>query len=170
MATTVYSKQDLKPVNDGKVTSNLSSHPLGTTLGTVGGAAAGVGGAVVAGAASGAVVGPAGAALGAAVGGVVGAMTGHTIAAQVNPKDEDLFWRSHYVERHYVKDGQNYTIYQPAFMYGVESYSKNPDRDFDELESTLSEDWYKTRGNSPLDWEDAKLATRDAYERLQNRK
>jgi hypothetical protein len=170
MAINTLAKQDLKPVNDGKVTSTSSSHPVGTTLGTLGGAAAGVGGAVAAGAAMGAAVGPAGAALGAAVGGVVGAMTGHTIAAQINPKDEDLFWRANYSGRPYVKDGSNYTVYQPAYMYGVESYSKNPDRNFDEIEPTLSEDWYKTRGNSTLDWEEAKLASRDAYERLHSRK
>jgi hypothetical protein len=151
MAINTLAKQDLKPVNDGKVTSTSSSHPVGTTLGTLGGAAAGVGGAVAAGAA-------------------MGAAVGHTIAAQINPKDEDLFWRANYSGRPYVKDGSNYTVYQPAYMYGVESYSKNPDRNFDEIEPTLSEDWYKTRGNSTLDWEEAKLASRDAYERLHSRK
>lgn len=162
----VKTKPDLKDVNDGQVTSHNSSHPVGTTLGTVGGAAAGVAGAVVSGAAVGAAVGPAGAAIGAAVGGVVGAMTGHEIAAQINPKEEDLYWRANYSTRPYIKSGTDYEIYRPAYRYGVESYSRYPDRSFDEIESDLESKWDSARGDSDLEWKDAKYASRDAYDRL----
>ncbi len=159
--------KNLKSVNDGKVTSDLSSHPVGTTLGIVGGAAAGISGAVVAGAALGSAVGPAGAALGAAVGSVVGAMTGHTVAAQINPQEEDLFWRANYSGRSYIKSGSNYTLYQPAYMYGVDSFSKNTGKSFDEIEADLGEHWSATRGTSNLEWSDAKHASRDAYNRME---
>lgn len=159
-------KKDLKSVNDGKVTSNSSSHAVGTTLGLAGGAVAGISGTIVAGAAIGSSVGPAGAALGAAVGGVIGAMTGHDIAAQINPKEEDLYWRANYKERTYIKAGKNYTAYQPAYMYGINSFLANRGKSFEEIESELGEKWGAVRGTSSLDWNDAKHASRDAYNRL----
>ena len=89
-----YVKADaVKNINEGKVTSSSSSHPIGTTFGTIGGMAAGVSGAVVAGAAIGSAAGPLGAAVGAVIGGGIGAGVGHEIAAEINPKTEDLFWR-----------------------------------------------------------------------------
>jgi len=164
-----YVKQDnIKDVNDGKVTSSSSSHPIGTVIGTVGGMAAGVSGAVVAGAAVGSAAGPLGAAIGAVIGGGIGAGVGHEIAAEINPKAEDLFWRENYKTRPYILAGSDYDDYRPAYRYGVDSYRKFPDNDFDVLEPGLSTDWYSSRGDSELDWEDAKHATRDAYERVRN--
>ena len=160
----------LKNVNDGKVTSDNSSHPVGTTLGTVGGAAVGIAGTIATAAAAGAVVGPAGAALGAAVGAVAGAFSGHQIAAQVNPKEEDLFWREAYSTRPYVTAGAKYETYQPAYTYGIESYSSNPQTSFDKIEPSLAQDWNNRRGTSTLEWNDAKPAARDAYDRLYARK
>jgi hypothetical protein len=163
-------KQVRKDVNDGKVTSSESSHPVGTILGTVGGMAAGVTGAVVTGSAIGSAAGPVGAAVGAVIGGAIGAGAGHEIAAQINPKAEDLFWRNNYQGRPYVLAGSAYEVYQPAYRYGVDTYRKTPDRDFDEIEPSLSGDWYTLRGDSTLDWDTARHAARDAYQRLQQNK
>lgn len=159
-------KNDLKDVNDGKVTSNQSSHPVGTVVGTVGGMASGVAGAVVAGAAMGSAVGPVGAAVGAVIGGAIGAGTGHEIAAQINPKTEDLYWRNNYSSRPYVTSGTEYTTYQPAYKYGVDSFTKYQDKSFDEVEADLGNQWDTVRGDSGLDWNAAKPATRDAFDRL----
>lgn len=156
----------MKDVNDGKVTSSNSSHPVGTTVGTVGGMASGVAGAIVAGAATGSTVGPLGAAVGAVVGGAIGAGTGHEIAAQINPKAEDLYWRNNYSSRPYVTSGAEYTTYQPAYKYGVDSFSEYKGKSFDEVESDLGNRWDTVRGDSSLDWDAAKPATRDAYNRL----
>jgi hypothetical protein len=169
MAQDNYAKKDdLKSVNDGKVSSSSSSHPVGTTLGTIGGIAAGVSGAVVTGAALGSAAGPLGAAVGAVIGGGIGAGVGHKIAAEINPKAEDLFWRENYNTRPYVLAESDYDDYQPAYRYGVDSYVSHPDSDFDMLEPGLSKDWHSSRGESKLEWQDAKHATRDAYERLRN--
>jgi hypothetical protein len=162
----VTSNDNLKNVNDGKVTSNVSSHPIGTTLGTIGGAAVGASSAAITGAAVGLAVGPAGAAVGAAVGAVAGAMTGHIMAGQINPKEEDLYWRANYSNRPYINSGSNYTVYQPAYMYGVDSFAKHDGRSFDEIENDLGENWDSARGTSTLEWDDARHATRDAYDRL----
>lgn len=157
---------DLKSVNDGKVTSRNSSHPVGTVVGTVAGAAAGIEGAIIAGAAAGMAVGPAGAAIGAAVGAVAGAMVGHTIAGEINPQTEDLFWRSNFTARPYVPAGSDYTLYQPAYMYGVDSFSQFKGKNFDDIEPQLGQKWDTVRGTSTLDWDIAREASRDAYNRL----
>jgi hypothetical protein len=166
MAKLMTKESALKDVNDeGQITSNSSSHPLGTTLGTLGGAAVGVAGAVVSGAMAGTMVGAAGGALGAAVGGVIGAMTGHEIAAQVNPQAEDLYWRTNYTARPYVRPGVEYDVYEPAYRYGLDAFGRYKGRDFTAIESELGQDWNNVRGTSTLEWEEARHAARDAFDR-----
>lgn len=164
-----YAKvEDLKSINDGKVTSSSSSHPIGTTLGTLGGMAVGVSGAIVTGAAVGSTAGPLGAAVGAIIGGGIGAGVGHEIAGEINPKEEDLFWRENFKTRPYVVSGSVYETYQPAYRYGVQTYIRYSDSNFDLIEPSLSADWKNWRGNSKLEWHNAKHAIRDAYERVRN--
>ena len=135
-------EDERKSINDGKVTSSVSSHPIGTTLGVIGGIAAGVSGAVVAGAAVGSAVGPVGAVVGAVIGGGIGARVGHEIAAEIDPKAEDLFWRNNFKTRPYTKNEIDFDNYQPAYLYGVDSYLRYPDSTFDEIEPKLKDDWY----------------------------
>ena len=164
-----YVKQDeRKSINDGKVTSSSSSHPIGTTLGTIGGIAAGVSGAIVAGAAVGSAAGPIGAAVGAIIGGGIGAGVGHEIAAEIDPKAEDLFWRNNFKTRPYVNEDSDFANYHPAYLYGVDSYLRYPDSTFDEMEPRLEDAWHNHSGNSTLGWNEAKHATRDAYERVRS--
>ena len=128
----------------------------------VGGVAGGVAGGAAAGAAAGGMTGPVGAAVGAAVGAVVGAIAGR----KVDPAVEDAYWRDNYSSRPYVTAGSNYDEYAPAYRYGTDAYSKYPGRLFDEVEPDLSRDWATARGNSSLEWERAKHATRDAWQRV----
>ena len=131
----------------------------------VGGAAGGVAGGAAAGAAAGGMTGPVGAAVGAAVGAVVGAVAGRMKA---DPVVEDAYWRDNYSSRPYASGGASYDEYEPAYRYGMDSYSKYPDRSFDEVEPDLGRDWPNARGRSSLEWERAKHATRDAWHRLSN--
>lgn len=130
----------------------------------VGGAAGGVAGGAAAGAAAGGMTGPVGAAVGAAVGAVAGAVVGRMRA---DPTVEDAYWRDNYSSRPYAS-GASYDEYEPAYRYGLDSYSKYPNRSFDELEPELGRDWPNARGRSSLEWERAKHATRDAWHRLSN--
>jgi hypothetical protein len=131
----------------------------------VGGAAGGVAGGAAAGAAAGGMTGPVGAAVGAAVGAVAGAVAGRMRA---DPAVENAYWRDNYSSRPYVSGGTTYDDYEPAYRYGIESYSKYPDLSFDEVEPDLERDWAKARGRSSLEWERAKHAARDAWHRLSN--
>jgi hypothetical protein len=50
----------------------------------------------------------------------------------------------------------------------VESYNRNPDRRFEDVEPEIERDWGRARGNSSLEWEHARPAARDAWDRVSN--
>jgi hypothetical protein len=132
----------------------------------VGGVAGGVAGGAAAGAAVGGMTGPVGAAVGAVAGAVIGAVAGRSMKA--DPKAEDKYWRENYTSRPYVSDGSKYEDYGPAYSHGVNAYTRSPDRQFDEMEPELRTDWSNTRGNSSLEWDHAKHASRDAWQRVKD--
>lgn len=129
----------------------------------VGGALGGVAGGAAAGAAVGGMTGPVGALVGAAVGAVAGAVAGKGMT-NVDPVVEDTYWRDNYSSRPYVNGG-TYDDYGPAYQYGLASRAKYPGRSFDDVETDLGRDWSGSRGNSSLQWEHAKYASRDAWQR-----
>jgi hypothetical protein len=109
--------------------------------------------------------GPVGAVVGAAVGAVAGALAGRGMA-KADPVVEDTYWRDNYAGRPYVEAGSSFDEYGPAYRYGVDSHSRYPGRQFDDVEPELGRDWGTARGSSSLEWERAKHATRDAWHRL----
>ena len=44
-----------------------------------------------------------------------------------------------------------------------------PGRSFDDVEADLSRDWETRRGSSSLEWDDARDASRDAWQRVSDR-
>jgi len=144
-------------------------HPVGGAAGAVVGAvaaAAAVGAAQ--GAAMGTVAGLPGMAAGVAIGGVVGALAGKGLAQEINPTTEDAYWSENYKSRPYVDGTQDYTNYGPAYRNGIDAFTKNEGRTFDEIEPQLSKDWESERSGN-ISWDKAKPAARDAYDRLYNR-
>jgi predicted lipid-binding transport protein (Tim44 family) len=161
-------KRDVTSDKTSNKPTDKQDHP-GAKAGVgavVGGVAGGVAGGAAAGAMAGGLTGPAGAAIGAAVGAVAGAVAGRSM--RHDPAVEDAYWRDNYSSRPYVSAGTSYDEYAPAYRYGAESYSKYPDRSFDEVEPELSRDWGTARGKSSLEWEHAKHASRDAWHRVSN--
>lgn len=151
------------------------SHPVGTGVGAVtGGVLGGVAGGVATGAAMGTVVGPVGTAAGAAVGVVVGAvaggLAGKTLAEDIDPTVEHGFWRSNYIGRPYIIQGTPYEEYAPAYQYGWETRLRYHDKTFEQSEPILAREWARHRGKSTLNWEHAKHAVRDSWERVSHRK
>lgn len=132
----------------------------------IGGVAGGVAGGAAAGAAVGGMTGPVGAALGAAVGAVVGAVTGKSI--KVDPVAEDAYWRDNFSTRTYAAGG-HYDQYGPAYRYGASAYEKYPGKTFEEVEPELGSGWASSRTGSSLDWDKARHASRDAWQRLSDR-
>jgi len=77
---------------------------------------------------------------------------------------ENKYWRKQYSSRPYYKKGGQYSMYEPAYRYGVDMYNQHPDSTYNELsQSELENGWSQARGNSTLPWRQAQMATRDAY-------
>jgi hypothetical protein len=150
--------EDTEDRNLDPISGAPGAHPLGTSAGATSAAAAGAAIGV-------AVGGPVGFVVGGAIGAVAGAVVGHNVAEQVNPTAEDTYWHSAYASRPYVLADREYSYYQPAFRYGWESRAAHKGRTWDEVEGQLNQGWAAARGPSTLEWEEAKLATRDAWSR-----
>ena len=156
---TTRGKTSAGSANRDPLTGALGAHPVGTGVGAaLGGAAAG--------AATGTVAGPVGTVIGAAVGAIAGGLAGKGVAEVIDPTREDAYWRQNYSSRPYVSQGSKYEDYGPAYLYGVDAFSKNPNRKFDDVQSDLGRDWNAARGTSALDWDRARSATRDAWDKL----
>lgn len=141
--------------------------PLGKH--TAGTAAGGVAGAVVAGAAAGSLAGPPGALIGAAVGAAVGGIAGKLAADAIDLETEDTFWRRNWSDRSYVAGGTTYDQdWGPAYRYGVDSFMRAPERHFREMETELAAGWPEYRGDSRLDWDRARFASLDAWQRARD--
>ncbi|MBC7499593.1 MAG: hypothetical protein H7315_03715 [Herminiimonas sp.] len=141
-----------------KAQDELGSHNLATGVGAGGGA--------IAGATVGAVGGPIGMAAGAAVGAMAGGMAGKGTAGVVNPADEDHHWRNSYTSEPYYAADQSYDDYGPAYALGYNGRSRY-NSNFESAESQLASDWNTTRGTSKLSWDQAKHATRAAWNRVE---
>jgi hypothetical protein len=150
-----------RDANPDPITGEPGSHPVGTGVGAaVAGAAAGIAG--------GALGGPIGAVAGAVIGGVAGGLAGKEVEEQFDPTAEDAYWRTNYRTRPYVEQGTEYTTYQPAYQFGWESHKRYGGRTFDEVEPELSRDWSSRGQVSSLEWQKAKQAARDAWERVEH--
>ena len=135
------------------------SHPIGTGVGAaLGGAASGV---VV-----GSVVGPVGTVIGAAIGAIVGGLAGKGMAELVDPTFEENYWRDQFASRPYALAGATFEQYRPAYRFGIDRFGRYPGRGFDDVEHELALGWPAARGTSTLEWEHARHASRDAWNRL----
>jgi len=152
-------KNDSVDMNRDPITGTPGSHPVGTGLGSAGGATVG--------AVAGAVFGPVGMLVGGAVGAIAGAAVGHNAAERVDPTGEAEYWKDNHSTRTYAKTGASYdTDYKPAYLYGVDSRNTYGQRRWDDtLESDLARDWDSRKSTSSLNWDDAKPAVRDAWDR-----
>lgn len=146
-------------MNRDPISGTPGAHPVGTGVGATAGA--------VAGAAVGSVAGPVGTVIGGAVGAVVGGLGGKAAGEAVNPTAENAYWQEHYSKEAYVKPNYSYDDYAPAYRTGYENRSKYADRNFDEVESDLRNDYERTKGTSRLAWDDAKDATLAAWHRVE---
>ena len=133
------------------------SHPVGTVVGVSGGA--------VAGAAIGSTVGPLGTVAGAAIGAAAGAIAGKAAARVVNPDEQDRYWRDAHRRAPYYDSSRSYEDdYAPAYRLGYGERAAG-EASFEDAEERLRDEWERTRGSSRLDWNDARLAALDAWDR-----
>ena len=144
--------------NPDPITDQPGSHPIETGIGAaIGGAASGL--------AVGAVAGPVGAAVGAAVGAIAGGLAGKGVGEVIDPTTEDNWLRENFESRPYVKKGESFDTYHPAYRYGGEAESRYQGRTFDEVEHDLKRDWGTAKDHGGLAWGHAREAVKDAFDR-----
>ncbi|HEX4494424.1 MAG TPA: glycine zipper domain-containing protein [Thermoanaerobaculia bacterium] len=161
-AGTVVTDHDAK-VEKKHDFSNDKVHPVGSGVGAAAGAATGA-------AVGTAVAGPVGTLVGAAVGAVAGGLLGHGVAEGTNPTVEDAYWRENYGNRPYANASRTYDDYQPAYRYGWESKARYGNKTWNEVEPELGSNWNDyNQGSARQTWDEAKLATKDAWHRVEDR-
>lgn len=148
---------DFNDANRDPLTNEPGAHPVGTGVGAVMGGAA-------AGAAAGAFGGPVGAAVGGVAGAVAGGLAGKAAAEAVNPTAEDAYWRESYQREPYYVAGRTYDQYRPAYELGWSSLGRY-EGDFDSVEPRLADDWRARHAGSGMGWDEARPATRAAWQR-----
>jgi uncharacterized protein YcfJ len=142
------------------ITGEPGSHFIGTGIGAAG---AGTAGAAI----GGAVGGPIGALIGAAVGGIAGGLAGKGVAEEINPTVENEYWRENYSSCPYVEPGVDYDQYAPAYQHGWAARVLYAGKTFDEAEADLQHNWEINKANQKLTWDKARLASRDAWNRIE---
>jgi hypothetical protein len=105
--------------------------------------------------------------VGAVVGGVAGGLAGKNVAESIDPTAEEAYWEENYAGRPYYSKDVGFEEYRPAYRQAVEARRRSAYRTFDEAEPHLGGAWEKSRGTSKLEWSKAKLAARDAWDRLE---
>ncbi len=134
-----------------------------TVVAQVGAVGASLAGAVI----GGTIAGPIGAPVGAVVGAVIGGLVGKEIAEIILPVDEETYWRMNFHKTRYYIEGNHFADYEPAFKIGYDGYRQSiaSGRGFDEMEADLQRTFERIKGASRLNWQDAKPAVHDAWER-----
>ena len=145
--------------NPDPITGEHGSHPVGTGAGTTGG---GIAGAAI----GGAIGGPIGAAVGAVVGGVVGAYSGRGVAEAVNPTVENEYWQTNHAAQPWANEDAPFEHYAPAYRTGYEGVTKYAGKPYQEIEVNLASDYEKNQTNPAIPWDQAKPATKAAWDRL----
>lgn len=83
---------------------------------------------------------------------------------RVHAEIEREYWRERFDELDYIRPKHDFSDYESAFRYGWECRASYGDEGWAELEPDLAAGWFRFRATSPLAWDEAKPAVRDAFE------
>lgn len=165
-------QRERKAHNLDPISGQPGAHPVGTAVGSAVGASVGlgaVGAAAMTGTVAGtAVGGPLGAAAGLVVGGLLGAVAGKAAGEQIDPTEDDDYWRSRYTAEPYYDKAKDYEHYAPAYAFGSQSASTYSERDFETAEPALQDDYQRGHGND-MAWQEVREPARSAWQRVKDR-
>ena len=156
------SEHDPRPASEHRdpITGAPGAHPVGVGIGAAAGG-------IAAGAAAGTLAaGPIGTVVGAAAGAIAGGLAGKAVAEHYDPTVEEQYWRGAYNNEPYYRTDYGFDDYAPAFRLGGAAGARSGDAPFEALEPDLSQEYRFARGESRLDWEDARPAARAAWARV----
>ena len=144
--------------NEDPLSGEPGAHPVATGIGAaLGGAATG--------AAIGTVAGPIGTVLGTAVGAVAGGLAGKAVGENNDPTQDIEYWRGEYAKRPYYNSEYQFEDYESAYRAGIDVSDDSTIDNWEQSEDEARNAWRRANPDSPMDWEHARLAAEDAYNR-----
>lgn len=88
-------------------------------------------------------------------------------AAAIDARNEDAYWSRCYHLESYCRPGLDYEDYAAAYCVGYIGYVQYGGA-FEDAEKSLCSNWVRLKGDSRLSVEDAMLAVRAAWDRLES--
>ena len=91
----------------------------------------------------------------------------------VDPAAEDAYWREKWSSRPYAEGDDDFSFddYSPAFRAGYTGFAEfsAPGTRFEDVEERLARNYEEDRGDSRMEWQQARVAARDAWDRVSSR-
>lgn len=78
---------------------------------------------------------------------------------------DSTYWQQQYRSEPYYNQARNFGDYEPAYRLGTESRSRYAGQRFEDVEGDLRGEYEASRGSSHLGWDEAREATRAAWDR-----
>lgn len=78
---------------------------------------------------------------------------------------DTTYWQQQYQNEPYYNQARNFGDYEPAYRLGAESRSRYAGQRFEDVEGDLRGEYEASRGDSQLGWDEAREATRAAWDR-----
>ena len=94
---------------------------------------------------------------------------GDEVAEMVNPTEFTQHFERVYQSQPYYSQDYTWKDYAPAYQYGYAAYGHYPDRNFNEVESELRQEWEETKLDTRLQWNEARDAVKDGWNYVKNR-
>ena len=112
--------------------------------------------------------GPLGTLIGGAIGAIVGGGAGHAAAEAIDPTREEAYWRAEHANAPYYKEGYDFDRdLHPAYAVGYANRARYPaDARFEDHEAELERSWHEVKGESRMEWEEARKASYVAWNRV----
>jgi uncharacterized protein (TIGR02284 family) len=99
--------------------------------------------------------------------GTSAAMLGASLAGL--PSSETEYWQQAHMREPYYEDGRHFEDYSAAYEIGWAGYhAYGNEFDFEAADRVLATDWMVRKGVSSLSWEQARAASRAAWQRAHN--
>lgn len=76
---------------------------------------------------------------------------------------DSTYWQQQYQSEPYYNQARNFGDYEPAYRLGTESRSRYAGQRFEDVEGDLRGEYEASRGSSKLGWDEAREATRAAW-------
>jgi hypothetical protein len=83
----------------------------------------------------------------------------------IYPENEAAYWREQHSKQPYARNS-SYEQFEHAYKTGYNSFLKNPDKNFDEVEGSVAEEYENGKPGSALPWDTVRPAVNSVWERM----